>query len=164
MCIGKRMKKTELSNFDRNEEFDYGDIPQYFESISHEGLETTERQYSEKLDKKLNKDNKEKEVSPEEILEDIFNEYTEVYKTFKGDYDTRRDNLKKAYDNGKVEIRNRLATFELTADDHNKTFDQYAESLENVNGSKLDRNLRYDLDKLENIKEEIKKLGKANHE
>lgn len=149
-------KNNKISNFDRNEKFNYENTPYHFDSVSAEGLKELENECAATIRDKFNDEYKPATIHA--MLQIINGKFNVAYSELEGDYNARKTNLENAYSEGKKNLYDRIERFKLLVNEHNLTFDQYSESLEHATGRKPDENLRFAQSELEKLENNFKKL------
>lgn len=151
-------KKYRISDFDRDEKFDYESIPHHFESVSANGLKEISNECSATIRNKTNGEYK--PATERALLQIISGKFDRAYQELEGDYTARKANLENAYSEGIERLDERIAKFKLLVNEHNQAYEQYSESLEQAIGKTPDKNLYFEKSELEAIENNFKKLGK----
>ena len=153
-----KKKRTKLSNFDREESFDYTDIPHHFDSVSKEGLEKLSEDCSRAIAEDFGGNTNPTAI--EAIVAVINGKFDDAYATLEGDYNARRTNLETAYSEGKKDLHNQIEDFKLLVDKHNLAYKAYYEALEAATGNHPNTNLYFDNLEMEKIDDGFRSLGK----
>lgn len=153
------MKKTIKSNFKRNEEFSIDAIPKHFESVTSGSIHSIKRYCAKVIGDKYH--GKYPPSSLKSMLETIFGEFDSVYAVVEGDYQTRKNNLQQAEQEGLADIQANLINFKNQVDGHNELFERYQEISAKVTGHKVSEKLKYSDEKLKNLEDSIEKLKKG---
>lgn len=153
------MSRKEISNFNRDEEFDYKNIPHHFESVSKDGLKQIEHDCTTTLGNKFGGINKPSAIKA--MLGIIYGKFDTAYAELEGDYNARKTNLDSAYAKGLKDLSDRISLLEANINAHNLLYEQYSESMFTATGKRPNSGLRFSDEELKNLKKEYQELKKA---
>lgn len=148
--------RNKRTDFDK-EEFDYTSVPKHFRSVADTEIDKTRKRCLRSIRAKYHKDGYPAKVLGD-MLRSISGDFNLLYNDLEGDYSTRKNNLKMAYNNGLASINQQIDDFDLIVSDYKKACLSYSRAIKQATGQDFDETLVFDEKKLELIKSEVNKM------
>lgn len=125
------------SEFDLNETFSLQNVPKNFRSVSIASL----KQVSERVLEKIKYDTNFEPGALQMSLKSVDGQFGAAYNILEGDYTTRLANLRKAYNDGMMALKDAIQKYKTQVSDHRIAFNNYSEANKVINGGELPEEL-----------------------
>ncbi len=131
----KKPKEESLveSEFNREEKFDFDNIPEHFDSVTDSALKKIQKSALESVGEVTN-------FTPGALnnaLGSLDGQFNSAFSTLEGDYGKRLENLKSVYKDGLSELRKAFLLYKVQVANYNIALKNYSNANKVINGENL---------------------------
>lgn len=155
----KKHKEEKLveSEFNRDEKFDFDNIPEHFDSVTDSALKRIQESALESVEDVTN-------FTPGALnnaLGSLDGQFNCAFSTLEGDYGKRMENLKSVYKDGLSELRKAFLLYKVQVANYNTALKNYSSANMIINGEGLPDYLSISEEDVKKLEKKIESLKKG---